>query len=106
MHSAGAYILYTDTISYLESQTDNIGQGPNCIVKPMQLRFGPGQVSQSNMASTREILSSGVCEKQRGTDHNALQSSQRLYYSLIGKYHTKTCTKRNFTILSLACLCS
>ena len=31
------------------------------------------------------------------------QSDQRLYYSLFGKYHIKTCHKQNFTILAILC---
>ena len=39
-------------------------------------------------ASTRENLSSGVCEQQRHRPACAsAQSDQRLCYSLIGKYH-------------------
>ena len=48
--------------------------------------------------------SSGVCEQQRCRPAWAsTQSDQGLCYSLIGKYHIKTCYKRNFTILASLC---
>ena len=55
-------------------------------------------------ASTRENLSSGVCEQQRRRPVCAFeQTDQRLCYSLIGKYHIKTCYERNFDFLASLC---
>ena len=55
-------------------------------------------------ASTRENLSSGVCEQQRRRPACAsAQSDQRLCCSVFGKYHFKACYKRNFNFLASPC---
>ena len=47
---------------------------------------------------------SGVCEQQRRRPACTFaQSDQLLSCSLIGKYHIKTCYKRNFNILASHC---
>ena len=52
-------------------------------------------------ASTRENLSSGVCEQHRRRPACASeQTDQRLCYSLFWQYHILTCFERNFTILA------
>ena len=52
-------------------------------------------------ALTRKNLSSGVCKQQRcRLACTSPQSDQQLCYSLIGRYHIKTCSMRNFTILA------
>ena len=54
--------------------------------------------------STRENLSSVVCEQQRRRSAWAsAQYDQHLLYSLIGKYYIKTLYKGNFTILASLC---
>ena len=58
-----------------------------------------------NWASSRENLSSGVCEQHRRRPACAsAQSDQRLCYSLFWKYHITACYRINFN--SLASLCS
>ena len=53
---------------------------------------GDGSSFHYNWASNREKLSSGVCEQHRCRPACAYaQSDQRLCYSLLGKYHMKTC---------------
>ena len=55
-------------------------------------------------ALTRENLSSGVCEQQKGRPACAhAQSDQHLCYSLIGKYHILTYYKRIFNVLASLC---
>ena len=55
-------------------------------------------------ALARENLSSGVCEQQRRRPACAsAQSDQRLWYSLIGKYHIWTCYTQNFNFLASPC---
>ena len=55
-------------------------------------------------ASTRENLSSGVCEQHRRRPACAsAQSDQRLCYSLFGKYHMFTYYRWNFNILASLC---
>ena len=50
-------------------------------------------------AKTRENLSSGVGEQQRRRPACASeQSDQHLCYSLIGKYHIKTCYRRKYYV--------
>ena len=55
-------------------------------------------------ASTRENLSSGVCEQQKRRPACASgQTDQRLCYWLIGKYHILTCYRREFNFLASLC---
>ena len=55
-------------------------------------------------ASTRENLSSEVCERHRRRPACAFtQSNQRLCYSLIVKYHIQAWYKRNFNFLASLC---
>ena len=55
-------------------------------------------------ASSRQNLSSGVCEQQRRRSACAsAQTDQRLCYSLTGKYHISTCFKQNFNFLASLC---
>ena len=52
-------------------------------------------------ASTRETLSSGVCEQHRSRPACAsAQSDQRLCYSLFGNYHMLTCYRWFFFLAS------
>ena len=52
-------------------------------------------------ASTRENLSSVVCEQQRRRPTCAsAQTDQRLCYSLFGKYHISTCYRQIFNLLA------
>ena len=54
--------------------------------------------------STRENLSSGVCEKQRRRPACAsAQSDQRLCYSLSGEHSSQACSMQNFTFLASLC---
>ena len=54
----------------------------------------------NNWVSSRENLSSAVCEQHRRRPACAsAQSDKRLCYSLFGKYHTKTCFKWNLNFL-------
>ena len=56
------------------------------------------------LASSRENLSSVVCEQQRRRAACAsAQSDQRLCFSRFGKYHIQTCYKRNFNFLASPC---
>ena len=49
-------------------------------------------------------LSSGFCEQQRRIPaYASRQTNQCLCYSLSGKYHIKTCYKRNFIFLASLC---
>ena len=60
--------------------------------------------SAYNWASARENLSSGVCEQHRRRPACAsAQTDQRLFYSLIEKYHISTCYERNFNFLASLC---
>ena len=53
--------------------------------------------------STRENLSSGVCEQQRRISACAsAQHDQRLCYLGIGKYHIWTCYERNFNLIAIS----
>ena len=55
-------------------------------------------------ALTRENLSPGVCEQQRRRSAcTSAKSDQPLCYSLIGKFHIKTCNTGSFTILASFC---
>ena len=57
-----------------------------------------------NWASSRENLSSEVCEQQRRRPACAsAQSDQRLCYSRFGKNHILACYKRNFNFLASLC---
>ena len=57
-----------------------------------------------NWASSRENLSSVVCEQQRRRPACAsAQSDQRLCFSRFGKYHIQTCYKPNFNFLAGPC---
>ena len=60
------------------------GRLPGKIVILLQYKYNV----QITWASTRETLSSVVCEQQRRRPACAsAQSDQRIYYSLIGKYN-------------------
>ena len=62
------------------------------------------KISYVKWASTRENLSSGVCEQHRRRPACAsAQSDQRLCYLRYGKYHFKACYKRNFIFLASLC---
>ena len=55
-------------------------------------------------ATSRENLSSEVCEQQkRRPAFASAQSYQRVCYSLFGKYHIWSCYKRNFNFLASFC---
>ena len=55
-------------------------------------------------ASTRENLSSGVCEQHRHRPACAsAQTDQRLCYSLLGKYHIWACYRSNLKFLASLC---
>ena len=61
-------------------------------------------VNTYNWASTRENLSSVVCEKHRRRPACAsAQSDQRLCFSLFGKFHIQTCYKRSINFLASLC---
>ena len=62
------------------------------------------QLVYINWASTRENLSSGVCEQHRRRPACAFaQSDQRLCYSIFGKYHAYSCYRWNFNCLAILC---
>ena len=71
----------------------------------LRIRLVPhSRVLAHNWASSREKLSSGVCEQQRRRPACAsAQSDQRLCYSLFGKYHINACYKWNFNFLASHC---
>ena len=63
-------------------------------------------VALSNWASSRENLSSEVCEQQKRRPACAsAQSDQRLCYSRFGKNHILACYRRNFNFLASLCSC-
>ena len=58
------------------------------------------------MGPTREMfnMSSVVCEQQRPRPAcSSMQTGQRLYYLLIGKYHILTCYEQNSSFLASLC---
>ena len=58
----------------------------------------------SILALTPENLSLEVSKQQRRSPACAsVQTDQRLYYSLTGKYHILTCYEQKFTILAILC---
>ena len=74
----------------------------NWIIGLQQIRWT--EVLFNWWASTRENLSSGVCEQHRRRPACAsAQSDQRLCYSLCGKYHIWTCYRWNFNFLDSPC---
>ena len=64
----------------------------------------PGILSFIKWASSRENLSSGVCEQHRRRPACAsAQSDQRLCYSLFEMYYMLTCYRWNFNFLASLC---
>ena len=63
-----------------------------------------GMICSIIWASTRENLSSGVCEQDRRRPACAsAQSDQRLCYSRFVKHHIQACYKRSFIFLASLC---
>ena len=64
------------------------------IIKPDKTQRATLQNQEYKWASTRENLSSGVCEHRRRPACASAQSDQRPCYSRFGKYHIRLATSK------------